>query len=332
MDFERAYFDPSRRVPARLQAGSGIVGPEYLYTDEIVLAVNVALATERPLLIAGPPGSGKSTLARDIAEVKGWRYLHQVITSRSQVDELLAGFDALRRLNDAQAQSLLPDTAYVEPGIFWWAFDPESARRRGTSGASLNAADAGRLISPRDPSEGSGLDAVLLLDEIDKADPDVPNDLLEPLDRKSFRTRHVEQTIEFKGEHLLIVITTNGERELPPAFVRRCVFLNLPQMDPERLVRVAEVHCGPDPGAELYRTVADWLVRWRDFARARGLREPGTAEYLDTIRASLRLQQTLPSHQNRDLWREVARFAAWKHEMEPPSLPGGASRAGVGAD
>ncbi|HYH78929.1 MAG TPA: MoxR family ATPase, partial [Longimicrobium sp.] len=283
MEFTRRYFDPSRRVRVPQPPGASAASPPYLYTDEIILAINVALATKRPLLIAGPPGSGKSTLARDIAAVKGWRYLHQVITSRSQVDDLLAGFDALRRLNDAQAQKLLPDTAYVEPGIFWWAFDPESARRRGTAVGDGHTELGERLIAPRDPSEGSGLDAVVLLDEIDKADPDVPNDLLEPLDLKSFQARYVEKVIEARGEHLLTVITTNGERELPPAFVRRCVFLNLSQMDPDRLVRVAEVHCGPDRSGELYRTVAEWLVRWRETARARGLREPGTAEYLDTI-------------------------------------------------
>jgi MoxR-like ATPase len=309
MEYDRSLFDP----PAAPAAPSGPAsGPVYVYSEPIVLAVNVALATGRPLLVAGPPGSGKSTLARNVAAEKKWRYLQRVITSRTQADDLLAGFDALRRLNDAQLQGreLLPDAGYVEPGVLWWAYDRASARVRG---ASQPERAVQGFREARDPSEGQGRDVVVLLDEIDKADPDVPNDLLEPLDLRSFTPPHAAAPVRAAGE-VLVIITTNGERELPPAFMRRCVFLALEAMGPDELVRVAETHYGAEPKPELYATLAGWMTELRQRARAEGLREPGTAEYLDAVKACVRLGVG-PADQ---AWKDVARAAMWKHEGAPP--------------
>lgn len=318
MQFTRRYFDPPAPVgPASTGSTShpdtaaADAAPVYVYTDRIVIAVNVALATQRPLLIAGPPGSGKTTLARHIAQVNGWRYLQQVVTSRTQAEDLLYRVDALQRLNDAQVvgRDLLPDFAYVDPGVLWWAFDRDSASRRGAEPTDV-AALGERFRAPRDPSVGPDVDgAVVLLDEIDKAEPDVPNDLLEPLDRGSFGVRTRSTPVSRKGK-VLLIITTNGERELPPAFYRRCVLLTLGEINTARLLSIATLHFGT-ADSELHAVIADWFMRSADHARQKALRQPSTAEYLDTVRACMQLSET---GTGRAVWEEVARLALWKHD------------------
>ena len=318
MTYHRKFFSPSedegQKPACKIDDSIVDARPVYVYTDPIVLAVNVALATERPLLVTGPPGSGKSTLARHVAKVKGWRYIKAVVTSGTKAEDLLWGFDALRRLNDAQLrdQTLLPEKAYIEPGKIWWAFDPDSALRRGTSRKELGPSLEKRFLLADDPSIGKGPDCVLLLDEIDKADPDVPNDLLEPLDRKSFSVRHLKDPVTAKGS-VLVIITTNGERELPPAFLRRCVSLTLEAMSRDRLIAIAKRHFGSDPG-DLYEPIADWLLASQERARQLGLREPSTAEFLDTVRACSKLSKEAGA----ETWKEVAKLSMWKHEAEAP--------------
>ena len=210
----------------------------YVFSEDIVILVDVALATGRPLLVSGNPGCGKSQLAYAIAAAQGWSLLRKTITSRTHPESLTVEVDQLRRLNDAQARGedagLKPDAAYyLNPGIFWWAFQPQTARRRGmesTAADKLKVNLSYPGVERGDPHQH----AVLLIDEIDKAEPDLPNDLLEPLDECSFslpdgyRVGGKARIVAEKGMELLIVITTNGERELPQAFLRRCVLLKLP--------------------------------------------------------------------------------------------------------
>jgi MoxR-like ATPase len=316
MDFERRYFNPP--------AGGRHPADVYVYTDEIVLAVNVAIATRRPLLLAGPPGSGKSTLARHAARELERRYLSRVITSRTRLDDLTYGFDALRRLHDAQTgrTRLLPDVAYITPGVLWWAFDPESATWRGADPRKFSPAlrkhfpraeEAGaEQDESHDGAEASSQDVVVLLDEIDKADPDVPNDLLEPLDQLSFRVAGREEPITAGGK-VLMILTTNGERELPPAFLRRCVFLELPPFDEDRLLEVARRHFGPDEKG-VYLPLARELLGGQERARTRGLREPSTAEYLDAIKAC----REVNAAPGTELWRKVAATVLWKSQALAP--------------
>jgi MoxR-like ATPase len=125
---------PSESVSVGGDRRDGLV---YVYNDKIELAVNVALATRRPMLLRGPSGSGKSSLARNIARRLGWWYYEQVITSRTQARDLQWSFDTLRRLSDAQANQLETVTnSYIEPGVLWWAFDPVNAERRGRKSAA----------------------------------------------------------------------------------------------------------------------------------------------------------------------------------------------------
>jgi MoxR-like ATPase len=178
-----------------------------------------------------------------------------VITSRTRLEHLTGDMDALKRLHHAQAaqpgQDPLPDWAYRIPGILWWAYNPESAARQGVDLEAyqdllqkLKANEDGRYQPPQDPSKAGGeTNVVLLLDEIDKADPDVPNDLLEPMDQRRFHLFGDEIKAP-KTLEMLTLITTNGERELPPAFLRRCVTLRLKDVEQDHLVQVARFHHG----------------------------------------------------------------------------------------
>jgi len=273
-----------------VQAGDRRDGLVYVYDEKIELAVNVALATGRPLLVRGPSGCGKSSLARNVARRMKWRYYEQVITSRTQARDLLWTFDALRRLSDAQAKRLRTEMAYyIEPGVLWWAFDHEGASRRGLPkevSVENPAADPG--VGPK----GSGV--VVLLDEIDKADPDVPNNLLVPLGSFEFKIRETGEEVVAKRP-LLLIITTNDERMLPTAFMRRCVVLELDPPDEDLLIKIAGEHYGPD-ASNIYRSIAERVMKIAANASGKmttgkpvSAVAPSTAEYLDTVRACIDL-------------------------------------------
>ncbi|WP_329333210.1 MoxR family ATPase [Streptomyces sp. NBC_00663] len=268
-------------------------GRVYLMHQRIKLAVDVALATGRPLLLRGEPGSGKSSLAAHIAFTRRWRYYEQVVTSRTQGRDLLWTYDHVRRLGDAQIRrpgTELDDAAYVTPGPLWWAFNPLSA------GGDRET----KRVDPREEVNRGREQhsAVVLIDEIDKADPDMPNSLLVPLGSHRFTVqetgeevgKHVPSEGEEPGRHL-VIITTNEERELPQAFLRRCVVLMLEEPDQTRLVKIAEKHFQTAVGAftaadrALAEELADALVETRTYAKQQGLRPPSTAEFLDALRA-----------------------------------------------
>ncbi|MFH8802021.1 AAA family ATPase [Streptomyces sp. NPDC017936] len=282
-------------------------GRVYVMPEDLRFAVRVALATGRPLLLRGMPGSGKSSLAPYIAAQMRWRYYEHVVTYRTQPRDLLWSFDSVRRLADAQVavrQGATPDDAsYVEPGVLWWALAPGSARRRGRpDGAEVTdpCPDPFEEInSTRRPDR-----AVVLIDEIDKADPDVPNSLLVPLGSHRFTVAEIGREIrterpagdrdeseEDRRARHLVVLTTNEERELPQALLRRCVVHVLPEHDRAMLVRIAEEHMDLWPGEvtdadrELADAVAGELMKVRQHADKQGVRRPSTAEYLDALLA-----------------------------------------------
>ncbi len=309
MQFDRKFFDPDQpgrpraRPDASKEAGDRSDREVYVYADKIILAVNAALAAGRPLLVEGPPGSGKSSLALDVARRLGLWYYERVITSRTSAQDLLWEFDALRRLNDAQAgdTQVRPKESYVEPGVLWWAFDP------------VGAAEQGRKTLPvrEDPGQrGREPEAVVLLDEIDKADPDVPNDLLVPLGSGWFRVSETGTRVE-KKRGFFLIITTNGERDLAPAFVRRCVRLKLEHPDARHLVEIARKHF-QGRSEELYQPLAEWVVKSRQEAIQRGVRQPSTAEFLDAIQACDRLGIGLDSPE----WKTLSQLILSK--IDPP--------------
>lgn len=282
-------FDPARSScldeaalqKARTEFGDRRDGKRYVYSEEALLAVNAALVSGRPLLVQGPPGSGKSSLASHVARSLGWRYLEEVVTSRTQARDLMYRVDAVRRLNDAQIphKEVLPEGAYLEPGILWWAFDPESARRRGhpDDGSIPDA------VPPFDDVGKGSLDApaVVLLDELDKADPDVPNDLLVPLGSFRFPVPGCRDLVKAARPPLL-VLTSNNERELPPAFLRRCICLNLPDPDRTRLEQIAGQIFGQKQ-ERLFKAVLDLLESVSASATLERRRRPSTPEFLDAV-------------------------------------------------
>jgi MoxR-like ATPase len=310
-------------------------GAVYVHEPELRLAVDVALATGRPLLLQGEPGSGKSSWAAYAARNMGWRYYDHVVSSRTRPADLLWRFDAVRRLADAQAggtrAAALNAHEYLEPGVLWWVFDRASAQRRGEpeesftspAGHELEATSSRVAVEPHADVNRRRDDhrCVVLIDEIDKADPDLPNGLLVPLASRRFVVTETGTEVRYQkagpsDERLLLIITTNEERELPPAFLRRCVVhrLRFPKAQlGEIAARHAVVEGNPfsSRDAEAADLIAKRVVQLRKEAETRGLRPPGTAEYLDAVRAYRTLK--LDDLRSRT-WAVVERLTLLKHD------------------
>jgi len=296
----------------------------HVFSQQEIDAIDAALAARRPLLVRGEPGVGKSQLARAAAVDLGRAYVQHVVDSRTESRDLLWHFDAVARLAAAQLKGALRETKakcrsdfhqelavenYLHPRALWWAFDWESARKQ-----------AIKARRPDEPPQLPGCDprngCVVLIDEIDKAETDVPNGLLEALGAGRFTPQGLTEPVTATGEPPLVIITTNEERALPDAFIRRCLVLHLrlPDRDDEliaHLVARAEAHFdGADPA--LLREAAELLVQDRRKAeQEHWLPLPGQAEYLDLVRAVRDLGSE--PDQQRDLLAKVSRYVLKKH-------------------
>jgi MoxR-like ATPase len=226
----------------------------YVVPDDLGLSVNAAVALERPLLVKGEPGTGKTELARQVAAALGMPILEWHVKSTTKAQQGLYEYDAVSRLRDSQlGDARVNDVAnYIRRGKLWQAFTAPSR-------------------------------VVLLIDEIDKADIEFPNDLLQELDRMEFHVYETGETVR-AAHRPVVIITSNNEKELPDAFLRRCFFHYIRFPDAETMRRIVEVHF---PGIkEQLLTVA--LTQFYELRETPGLKKkPSTSEVLDWLKLIL---------------------------------------------
>ncbi|MCM2330635.1 MoxR-like ATPase [Geopseudomonas sagittaria] len=223
----------------------------YVATDDLKLAVNAAISLQRPLLVKGEPGTGKTLLAEQLAEALGTRLITWHIKSTTKAHQGLYEYDAVSRLRDSQlgVDKVHDVRNYIRKGKLWEAFE------------------AGERV-------------VLLIDEIDKADIEFPNDLLQELDRMEFFVYETGETIK-AVQRPIILITSNNEKELPDAFLRRCFFHYIAFPDRATLQRIVDVHF-PSIRQEL---VQEALEIFFDIRKLPGLKKkPSTSELVDWLK------------------------------------------------
>ena len=304
-------------------------------TDPLWLAVRIAKTTGRPLLLRGDPGTGKSSLAAKVALDEKWRYYEHTITPRTVGTDLLWTFDSVRKKAKALSNNPAPveDYEFVEPGPLWWAFDRNQARLRGRPRRRASYADRNdQAEEPYRELNSGRLDdgAVVLIDDIDRASPDVPNGLLGALGSGKFRVHEIGTDVELTEDtNVLVVITTNNERDLPPAFERRCIVHDLTPPSTDPLVAIALAHARHE-GHSLSKTkkarirrVAEKVTELREEARAKKLRAPGIAEFLDAVWACL----DTGIDPDGDQWKSVQSMTLTKDQRwdEPTTPPKEAS-------
>ena len=225
--------------------------PSYVATEDLTLAVNAAITLQRPLLIKGEPGTGKTMLAVEVAQALGIPLLEWHIKSTTKAQQGLYEYDAVSRLRDSQlGDARVHDIHnYIVKGMLWQAFTQEKP-------------------------------CVLLIDEVDKADIEFPNDLLQELDKMEFYVYEIDETIKAK-KRPIIIITSNNEKELPDAFLRRCFFHYIAFPDRVTMQRIVDVHY-PDIKKDL---VSEALDVFFDVRKVPGLKKkPSTSDRVDWLK------------------------------------------------
>ena len=225
----------------------------YVSTEDLTIAVNASIALERPLLVKGEPGTGKTELARQVAKSLNLQIIEWNIKSTTKAQQGLYEYDVVSRLRDSQLGEKIKDiNKYIKKGKIWSAFETQEK-------------------------------SVLLIDEIDKADIEFPNDLLQELDKMEFYVYETSQLIK-ANKRPIVIITSNNEKELPEAFLRRCFFhyIKFPEID--TLKKIVEVHY-PD----IKKSLLDLALRkFFEIREIPGLKKkPSTSEALDWVKLLL---------------------------------------------
>src|SRR6266481_6119809 len=244
--------------------------PSYVSTDDLTLAVNAAITLERPLLVKGEPGTGKTMLALEVARTLGMPILEWHIKSTTKAQQGLYEYDAVSRLRDSQlGDPRVQDIHnYIVKGMLWQAFSADKP-------------------------------VVLLIDEIDKADIEFPNDLLRELDRMEFYVYETQATIRARHRPL-VVITSNNEKELPDAFLRRCFFHYIRFPDKETMTRIVDVHF-PGLKRALLKEALEVFFELREVPGLK--KKPSTSELLDWLK--LLLAEDIPPEALRSTDKKV---------------------------
>ena len=259
----RLFFPDQRlSLPMRFKGTSN-----YVATDDLKVAVNAAITLQRPLLVKGEPGTGKTVLAIEVAKAIGAPLIEWHVKSTTKALQGLYEYDAVSRLRDSQlGDARVADIRnYIRKGKLWEAFTLDQR-------------------------------PVLLIDEIDKADIEFPNDLLQELDRMEFYVYETHETI--KARHRpVVIITSNNEKELPDAFLRRCFFHYIKFPDPETMRSIVDVHFPNLKG----RLVSEALKVFYDVREVPGIKKkPSTSELLDWLKLLVAEDIPLEALQSRD--------------------------------
>ncbi|WP_350334859.1 AAA family ATPase [Coralliovum pocilloporae] len=246
----------------------------YVATDDLRIAVNAAVTLERPLLVKGEPGTGKTVLAQEVANALGTNLIQWHIKSSTKAQQGLYEYDAVSRLRDSQlGDEKVEDIGnYIKRGKLWEAFTADNR-------------------------------PVLLIDEIDKADIEFPNDLLQELDRMEFHVYETGETVKAENRPV-VIITSNNEKELPDAFLRRCFFHYIKFPDADTMAAIVDVHF-PDLKSRLLKEALGVFYQLRDIPGLK--KKPSTSELLDWIKLLL----------NEDVDPEVLRETEQKKLIPP---------------
>ncbi len=301
-----AFIKSTEGLEVDLRSRGNQPATRHIFESEHIDALNAAIACRRPLLLTGEPGTGKSQLARAAAAHLNCAFVPFVVDSRTESRDLLWHFDVVARLADAQLGTALSTdpmelrrelavSNYVHPGPLWWAFDWLNAREQAGQVAQRlfdrDESEATEHLEPEQWDDGKWeKGCVILIDEIDKAELDVPNGLLEALGDGCFLPEGRKDRVFTQGIPPLVMVTSNKERTLPDAFLRRCLLLNLTLPEErDQLIETLTVRGRAhfrDLKDEVLKSAAGLVADDREAAQKAHHRPlPGQAEYIDLLRA-----------------------------------------------